>query len=85
MESESLIIPEARFEYKSVVHKALRVPELLAAVFSWLSHANLTSVARVCRFWSTLALDIIWEKIPELRYLVGTYSPLVQWGWMAGQ
>lgn len=56
------------------------LPELLAEIFSWLSQTDLTRVARVCHLWSSLALDVIWQKIPELKYLINVYSPLTQWG-----
>lgn len=54
-------------------HKALTVPELLATIFLWLSRADLASVARVCRFWSPVALDILWQLIPDLDCLLSTF------------
>ncbi|KAG9022568.1 hypothetical protein FS837_006287, partial [Tulasnella sp. UAMH 9824] len=82
MASES-VQEQARAENQPLVprmHTALNVPELLVAIFSWLSKGDLTQVARVSRLLSSLSLDIIWETIPELKYLVSTYRPLTQQG-----
>ncbi|KIO31648.1 hypothetical protein M407DRAFT_19387 [Tulasnella calospora MUT 4182] len=82
MASES-VYQQARSEHHSPVpriHDALTVPELLAAIFSWLSRADLTTVARVSRRLSSISLDIIWKTIPELKYLISTYRPLTQLG-----
>lgn len=61
-------------------HHALAVPELLAAVFSYLSKGDLTRVARVCRFWTPLALDVTWEAIQDFDNLMSAYHVIMQKG-----
>ncbi|KAG8914501.1 hypothetical protein FRC01_004035, partial [Tulasnella sp. 417] len=56
----------------------LRLPELLAAVFAWLPKGDLTSVARVCRFWTPCALDMIWQTIPDFETLMDLFQ-IIMW------
>lgn len=46
--------------------------ELLMIVFSHLRKHDLAMVARVCRFWSSAALDLLWESIVGLSALLKT-------------
>lgn len=46
--------------------------ELLMIVLSHLRKHDLAMVARVCRLWSSAALDLLWESITGLSALLKT-------------
>lgn len=50
----------------------LLTPELLTNIFRQLERRGLAKVARVCRFWSSMALDLLWESISSFRFLLMT-------------
>ncbi|KAG8899940.1 hypothetical protein FRC01_010321, partial [Tulasnella sp. 417] len=56
-------------------HGVVDLPELLSIIFSNLRRRELARAARVCRTWSPIALDYLWENIDDLPQLFRVYSP----------
>ena len=55
---------------------ALHVPELLERILRYTWQDTLANSARVARFWSELALDILWEELPCILPLLEIVGPL---------
>lgn len=45
---------------------ALRIPEILSIIFGFASPAVNAVSAQVCKLWSHLALDVLWEEVDDL-------------------
>ncbi|KAG8948068.1 hypothetical protein FRC04_010110 [Tulasnella sp. 424] len=58
------------------IHRVVGLPELLSIIFSSLEAADLARAARVCQLWSSVALDRLWECIPDIDRLINVYSRL---------
>lgn len=56
----------------TALHQVLTMPELLTSIFSQSEDRDLANVARSCRLWSTIALDVLWRSIPNLAILLRT-------------
>ncbi|KAG8924040.1 hypothetical protein FRC00_005570 [Tulasnella sp. 408] len=58
------------------VPRALRIPEVLLDIFSVSTDSTRAAAARVCRSWSTLALDVLWRDMQSPIPLLQILSPL---------
>ncbi|KAG8948067.1 hypothetical protein FRC04_010109 [Tulasnella sp. 424] len=58
------------------IHRALSLPELVSVIFSNLNRADLARAEKVCQLWSFVALDWLWECIPDIDGLINVYSQL---------
>lgn len=56
-------------------HMVLFIPELLGNIFSFLNRAENVIIACVCKQWSSIALDIIWEVVCDLPPLLALLRP----------
>lgn len=69
-------------------HRAIFIPEVLAAVFNILSAGQATKTARVCKAWLELSLDLIWKGPVGLEALVKLLAPTIRYvspadGWVS--
>ncbi|KAG8980833.1 hypothetical protein FRB93_008932, partial [Tulasnella sp. JGI-2019a] len=44
-------------------HRGLLLEEILLQIFGNTSHPTLAAAAVICRAWSELALEILWEEV----------------------
>ncbi|KAG8911945.1 hypothetical protein FRC01_005385 [Tulasnella sp. 417] len=58
------------------VPRALRIPEVLLEIFVASTDSTRAAAARVCRTWSTLALDVLWRDMESPIPLLQVLSPL---------
>lgn len=52
-----------------VAPKLGQIPELVTIILSHATKADCAHGARVCRLWNSVALDFVWQDLPE-------FSPL---------
>lgn len=60
------------------MHRVLRIPELLDIIFSDLDTASNVSNTTVCKLWSEIALDTLWNDVKDLRRFFGLLAPIRQ-------
>lgn len=58
-------------------HAALNLPEIVAGILEASDQADRAASARVCREWSTIALDKLWRSLDSLLPLFVLLSPVV--------
>ncbi|KIO23774.1 hypothetical protein M407DRAFT_26773 [Tulasnella calospora MUT 4182] len=58
------------------VPRALRIPEVLLEIFVASTDSTRAAAARVCRSWSSLALDVLWRDMESPIPLLQVLSPL---------
>ncbi|KAF5364442.1 hypothetical protein D9758_010670 [Tetrapyrgos nigripes] len=58
------------------VRKALWIPELLRMIFECSESADIIESACVCKPWSTVALDVLWHDVHDLRALFNALAPI---------
>ncbi|KAH8109629.1 hypothetical protein DFH11DRAFT_1626028 [Phellopilus nigrolimitatus] len=58
------------------MHRVLSVLELLNFIFSYLDRHTHASCARVCKRWTGVALDLLWEELDEVVPLLSILAPL---------
>ena len=58
------------------LQRVLCIPELLDLVFGFLDHASNARNARVCKTWSSRALDVLWRGVDDLHHLFSLLAPL---------
>lgn len=55
---------------------ALTIFEVLKTIFGHLGEHDLARVSRVCRWWSSTALNLLWRSIRNLTVLIKTGYPM---------
>lgn len=60
------------------MHRVLAIRELLVIIFRmlWLEFSCNLNHALVCRGWSEIVLDILWENVSDLHRLFSLLAPL---------
>lgn len=57
------------------MHHALTITEILIRIFALLPCSSNAANARVCKIWSNLALDVIWEEVHNVGGLFSSLAP----------
>ncbi|KAI6127220.1 hypothetical protein F5141DRAFT_379131 [Pisolithus sp. B1] len=60
-----------------VASRIFYIPELLHLIFSFLDKESNVSNARVCRFWSDIALDAVWKEVDDMIHLFSILKPVL--------
>ncbi|KAK7442032.1 hypothetical protein VKT23_016309 [Stygiomarasmius scandens] len=58
------------------MHHVFQIPELLHPIIYSLERDDQVQCALVCRSWSEIALDIIWDEVDDFRKLANILSPV---------
>jgi len=64
----------------SAMQRVMCIPELLDLVFNMLDRSSNAKMARVCKEWSSVALDVLWREVDDLHHLFSLLAPLRQVG-----
>lgn len=58
----------------------LSISEILVCIFNQLDCPSCAAVARVCRTWVDVALDVLWEDLESLFPIMGLLGPIELYG-----
>jgi hypothetical protein len=62
------------------MQRVMCMPELLDLVFNMLDRSSNAKMARVCKKWSSVALDMLWREVDDLHQLFSLLAPLRKTG-----
>lgn len=62
------------------MQRVLCIPELLALVSNMLDRPSNAKMARVCKKWSSVALDVLWREVNDLHQLFSLLAPMRKTG-----
>ena len=52
------------------MHRALLIPEILHAVCAYATDATLVSLARSCKVFHEVAIQVLWDELRDLSPLI---------------
>ncbi len=58
------------------MQRVMGIPELLDLIFNMLDRSSNAKMARVCKKWSSVALDVLWREVDDLHQLFSLLAPL---------
>ena len=64
--------------YMDPIAQAVFIPEIVGMICDMCDQGDASRAARICRAWSEIALDRVWQDLPDIIYLLQLLHPLVE-------